>query len=490
MTQFNHFQASIQSIFIQITNVLTMIKAILLLFFFIFLTLQGFSDTLNQTPLAGYILPKSKQGITSRNYDIKSKKRYEIFENELTLGLQKFDYYWANAEDGTTSSNILSTCEKGYFLFPENKYQKNALGIHHYHCYKKSFSKKWNKILTTNASHHMQAALVLWTTPEQYRNQGCEGFYFGKQKRHLTEGCYPEPKHYNDYVDWVKFTAHRFGEYVDHYIVWNEIDSTNWADSSTIKFPKKLMAKNLKFHMERSFKIYTTLLKETINAVNSLDNICLDFTGDCKNLVYVSLTGDWYSRTPSVHKNKKGATHIRWRNINLLDYIWKELGIVYDWAIAIHPYGNVYGKSETSISFSTLTDLSSYQKAQIDSRKSKGRSWLSYPHSRLYASEQNVGHKIKPDNWKLKAKYICESYDVAVHMPEIIAITHNHFQDNKHRKNAKPTQHTMLPSSVSEDLSDANRYETFHAYRSTALHTWGKINDHYCCEQHKLGCRN
>jgi len=141
------------------------------------------------------------------------------------------------------------------------------------------------------------------------------------------------------------------------------------------------------------------------------------------------------------------------------------------------------------LSFSTLKDLSAYQKAQIDSRKAKNRSWLSYPQSILFASEQNAGHKIKANDWERKAKFICESYDIAIQMPELIAITHNHFQDNIHRKNKKPTKHTMLPSSVKEDLSDADKYKTFRAYLSTTPNVWGIKNDHYCCKVHHLGCK-
>lgn len=461
-----------------------MIKIILL----ILLSFKLFANFNNQVPLPGYHLPLSKQGIADRNYNITSENRYNIFEKKLTIGIQKFNYYWKNAEDSTPSSNTLMSCKKGYILFPKNQSQKKLLNSKKYHCYKKRFIKRWHTTLSKNATHHIQASLVLWTTPKQYRDRGCEGFYFGLKKKHIMGGCYPKTKYYNDYEDWIKFTAYTFGKYVDHYIVWNEIDSTNWADSSSLKYSKNLMAKNLNFHKNRSFHIYTTLLKKTIMAVNNLDKTCLDYTGECKNLVYVSLTHDWYSRIPTVHINKNGDKHIRWRNMNLLDYIWSELGIHYNWSISVHPYGDAYGYSKNSLRFITLSDLSSYQKSKIDTLKSKNRSWLSYPQSRLFASEQNVGYKVKANNWRIKAKYICESYNIAVQMPELIAITHNHFQDNIHSKTAKPTKHTMLPSTVKADLSDAIRYQTFQAYQSTSINTWAKKDNHYCCKEYKLGC--
>ena len=249
--------------------------------------------------------------------------------------------------------------------------------------------------------------------------------------------------------------------------------------------PNKSIVQNKTGTIEKK---YAELLKKTITAINELDMGCMDRQDECKNLVYVSLTGDWYSRNIGIHKTKKGNIHISWRNMNLLDHLWRELGLVYGWAITVHPYGDVYSKRHNALTFSTLKDLSAYQKAQIDSRKTKGRSWLSYPQSRLFASEQNAGHKVKADDWKTKAKFICESYDVAMRMPELIAVTHNHFQDNIHSKNKKPTKYTMLPPSVKKDLSDAHKYETYQAYLSTTPNIWGKTDKHFCCKQHTLGC--
>lgn len=436
-----------------------------------------------------YNIPKNKQGIADRNYNLLLDERYSVLENNLSIGIQKYNYYWKNAENKIASSSKPLSCPKGYTLFPKSDKQKKLLNMTNYHCYKKKFITEWGKRFKQNKKHHIQIAVVLWTAPKQYRDKGCEGFYFPLQHRYIMGGCYPAANHYDDYEDWIRFTAYHFGDYIDHYIVWNEVDSTNWADTSNSLYSKKDMITDMKYHMKRSFDIYTTLLKRTINAVEALDHSCMNVKGNCKNLIYVSLTRDWYSRIPTYHKNAKGAIHIRWRNMNLLDYLWKELGLKYDWSIAVHPYGNVYDKLENGLTFSTLKDLSAYQKAQIDSRKDKNRSWLSYTQSKLFASEQNAGHKVKPNDWKRKAKFICQSYDVALQMPELIAITDNHFQDNIHRKNKEPTKYTMLPASVKADLSDANRYETFQAYLSTTPDVWGKKDDHYCCKNYKLGCK-
>ncbi|MEA3492691.1 MAG: DUF4214 domain-containing protein [Campylobacterota bacterium] len=442
----------------------------------------------SQLDLPGYSLPTNKQGLSDRNYALLGDARYEVFENKLEFGIQKYNYYWYQAEDLSPSTPSPQACANGYTLFPEDENQKKLLGIHSYHCYKESFIKSKEKRFEQNTNHHMQVAVVLWTTPEFYRDPGCEGFCFPLQEKHLMEGCYPTASHYDDYEDWIRFTAYRFGKYIDHYIVWNEVDSTNWADSSTTRYTKEVMSKDIKFHMNRSFDIYANLLKRTINSVNSIDKTCLDYSGKCKNLVYVPIDRGWYSQDPIVNRyeDQDRSLRIRWQNMNLLDYIWERLGLKYTWSIAVHPYGRVYEDSSNSLRFSTLKDLSAYQKEQIDIRKSKHRSWLSYPQSRLFASEQNVND---PNNYEAKAKFICESYDVSMQMPEIIAISHNHFQDYTKRDDDGSSYHHMLPSTVREDLSNADKYSTFRAYMSTATSVWNRDDDHYCCDNYGLGCK-
>ena len=455
--------------------------SIVLLLFSVLLS----AGDLKKSVLSGYCFPYNKQGLADRNPNLLNARRYERFQDDLDLGVQKFNYYWKTAEDSIPSSSTPLNCQQGYTLFPKDIAEKSLLGMHKYHCYRKRFITKWKKIFKNNADYGMQIAVVLWTAPKQYIDSGCEGFYFPLQKRHLREGCVPKSQYYDDYEDWVRFTAYTFGKWIDHYIVWNEADMLNWSDTSTVKHPKAKMLKHLKAEMYRSFDIYITLLKRTAIAVSALDTSCRGKTSGNKNFVYVSITGDWYSRKIKVH-NKDGEIDIRWRNMNLLDYVWKHIGLKYAWSIAVHPYGPVYAKSKEMLRFSTLKELSSYQKKKIDHYKQSTQSWLEYPQSRLFASEQNVG----VDNEVEKAKFICESYDVGLKMPELVAMTHNHFQDNVHSKASIPTRHAMLPASVKGDLSDARSYKTYQAYLSTTPDIWDRKSDHYCCQAYDLGCKN
>ena len=433
--------------------------------------------------LPGYILPRNKQGISDRNYDLLNNERYEILDKQMLLGIQKYNYYWMKGEDAKTSSENPISCDSSHFLFPSNETMRINLGIKKYHCYNSSYISNWERRFEINRSHNIQVAVVLWTTPAKYRNPGCEGFYFNLQDRYLKEGCYPDISHYDDYEDWIKFTSYRLGKYIDHYIVWNEVESTNWADSSTTEYSKEIMSNNLDFHMNRSFNIYNELFKRTITSVSNIDNICMNSTGPCKNLVYVSLNKNWGQSSPSVEINQNIVMH--WSNKNVLNSIWNNIGLNYPWAIAIHPYGDVHQKSSSGLSFSNLGILSQYQKNKIDSISGGARSWLSYPQSRLFASEQNSKLNDSIDG---RAKFICEAYDVSFNNPSLIAMTHNHFQRNVNVSDSS-TDFAMIPAAAGANLNNGSNYNTFNAYLSTNRNNWGITNNHFCCSLYNLGCR-
>ena len=444
-------------------------------------------EKLRRKVLPGYPIPSHKEGLADRNNNALSESRYEIFEKSIGFSLQKYNYYWRDAENAVKSSAEPMECPEGYFLFPANAKQKSELKFHRYHCYKKDFVNRWEKRFVQNSSHSMNIAVVLWTAPTIYIDKGCEGFYFELQKRYLKGGCYPKEKHYDDYEDWIRHTAYKFGGYIDHYIVWNEADSTDWADASTSDYSKEEMVTDMQEGMRRSFEIYSELLKRTVRAVEDGDKVCSAVQGECRNFVYISTSWNWYSTKSFYYRSADGGLHIIWQNRNLLDYLWKSVGLDYDWAIATHPYGDVYSRSDTSLRFSTLTDLSDYQKREIEKR-SDGKNWLSYPQSRIFASEQNAGTGLKADDWKRKAKFICESYAVGLNMPALLAMTHNHFQDTINPLSQTPGKHTMLPPDLPENLEGAENYPTFEAYLSTSEALWEKSDDHYCCRELKLGC--
>lgn len=430
---------------------------------------------------APFATPPHKEGIAGRNYTLLDPKRYDVLEHGLTFGLQKYNFYWREAENGPAASETPMQCPAGYVLFPKTPALKAKFGFHRYHCYRVKFISDFEKSFAFNRRHGLQAAAVLWTAPVKYIEPGCEGFLFGPQHVHLTEGCYPTPDHYDDYEDWVRFTALHFGRDIDHYVAWNEADLLDWADSSSTQYPRSVMADNLDFHMKRSLGIYTELLKCTIRAVDDLDKTCSPDNTPCQNLVYISMTSSWGDE-PSVRERPQGM-RIAWGGKSVVEAVWRDVGLKQPWAIAIHPYGEVHKKAK-KMHIGTLAPLIEYQRAQIAARSNKPES--EFAQSRLYLSEQNVNQA----SWEAKARFICEAHDVTMTTPQIIAVTHNHFQDPYTQKHLPTTLHAMLPTSVLPDLSNADDYLTFRAYTSTADGVWEKRNDHFCCEAYALGCQN
>lgn len=452
----------------------------------IFCILILFSMSVGASPvlLGKFPLPSNKQGIADRNYDVRDGERYRKLTQDLGIGIQKFNFYWANAEDGVRSSILPVDCGVGYTQFPQNKDLLKKYGLSHYHCYKNQFVAQWQDILKNNASYGMQAALVLWTAPEQYLGNACRGVVRGGRK--TLFGCYPNRRSLDDYEDWVRFVALNFGAYVDHYIVWNEVEATDWAEVSDTEL-------NINRNRGRDtatlsgFDLYADLLKRTIRVVDSIDKTCIGFSGECKPMVYVSLDRDWYGNTPILTQDKKGNQHIKWRNQNLMDYLWANIGMDLPWSVAIHPYGDAYSHDDKGLTFDTLVDFSAYQRSQIEQRVGKAKSWLDYPQSRIFASEQNVSHTLRIDEWHEKARFICQSYNIAEKLPQVIAITHNHFQGSI--ASEKNDGYSMLPWQVGRTLEQAKNYETYRAYVSTQPSNWGQNNLHYCCTEFGEGCR-
>ncbi len=450
---------------------------------------QARSEIESYLSLPGYPLPLHKEGISDRNNNTLRDERYRKLAEDIGVSIQKYNYYWMTFEESTASSDKPLNCPSGYTLFPSDSKQKESLGVRRYHCYKESTISGWQNRFSFNSKYGIDIAVVLWTTPEQYRAAGCEGFYFPLQNKFLKNGCYPTPQHYDDYEDWIRFTAWKFGRYIDHYIVWNEVDSTDWADPSDENHTKASMISDMDSAMKRSFQIYDELLKRTAESVSKLDRVCMGRAGDCHNFVYISMSWDWYSEKPFYWKDSKEGYHIIFQNRNLLDYLWKNMGMDINWSIAVHPYGDAYNSSDTSLRFSTLKDLSLYQKKHIEKYKQSGKSWLNYTQSRLFASEQNAGPGLEAEDMRRKAKFICQTYDIAMRMPELVAVTHNHFQDSTNQESCTPGKFAMLPSCAGKDLEDAESYVTYQAYLSTSESRWGVSDEHYCCREFEVGCR-
>ena len=452
-------------------------------------TEEAKSEIQSYISLPGYPLPVHKEGISDRNNNTLRDARYRKLADDIGVSIQKYNYYWMTFEDSVTSSDKPLKCPAGYTLFPSDSTQKESLGVKRYHCYKDSTVSGWEKRFSFNSKYKIDIAVVLWTTPEQYRAVGCEGFYFPLQDKYLKNGCYPTKEHYDDYEDWIRFTAWKFGKYIDHYIVWNEVDSTDWADPSDENYSKASMISDMSSAMKRSFQIYSSLLKRTTESVSELDRKCMGRENECNNFIYISMSWDWYSEKPFYWKDSKGGYHIIFQNRNLLDYLWKNIGTDINWSVAVHPYGDAYDSSDTSLRFSTLKDFSAYQKKHIEKYIESGKSWLNYTQSRLFASEQNAGPELEGGDMRKKAEFICQTYDIGMRMPELVAMTHNHFQDSTNQDSCTPSKYAMLPSCAGKDLEDAGSYETYQAYISTSDNVWGKSDEHYCCQEFGVGCR-
>jgi hypothetical protein len=428
-----------------------------------------------QTDLPGFNLPHSLQGIFEPEILI-SESRYEKLGDELRLSMQHFNLFWAHLEEEgkfSQSDPQKLHCGTGYFMFPANSTEKVRLGIHKYRCISEQVATAWDRRFQKSDEWNIDSAAVLWTTPVQYRNPGCNGFYFPEVSQTITGGCYPAKMYYNDFEDWMTFVTTRWGEYIDHYVIWNEVASLNWSDPSsssrTMSTIRTNLTKNFAREADYIMQYYVELFNIAANMVEQHD------AGN--NIIYVSLDDFSFSSGRVIDHN----SHVYIGNKTVLDAMWEKIGFNHDWGIAYHPY------QMSTYDEGIIQHIASYQKSQIMAHGVG--SWLTKSQSRFFFSEQSA----VTTNINDKAAFICRSHDFSIAKPYIISQTHHYFQVQSYNTKLSDTQldkYAMLPKAVGKDLEN-NRfsYPTYQAYYSTAPHNWGENNNHYCCKQHGMGCR-
>jgi hypothetical protein len=89
---------------------------------------------------------------------------------------------------------------------------------------------------------------------------------------------------------------------------------------------------------------------------------------------------------------------------------------------------------------------------------------------------------------EIRARNICFAHGLAASLPEVIAVTHNFFQDSKGGSEQGGQDYGLIAGNISGDLSDGTGYPTFDAYNATSPTVWGRSDANYCCEKWRVGC--
>ena len=192
--------------------------------------------------------------------------------------------------------------------------------------------------------------------------------------------------------------------------------------------------------------------------------------------------------------NQKNGNTLSIGEKNIIDGMWKYVGIDYDWAIAVHPYDN--GNPENNLwdshsiyTFDTLDNIVQYQEGILKDRYNiSGKSGLHMDH--LWASEQGWAYNNVSMNDTLRARNICYAQNLSLELgSNMISVTHNFFHTAPNSGAQNGQSFGLLPISIDATLSNGTGYPTFDAYTSTNANIWGKNDNNYCCSKWQVGCK-
>ena len=288
----------------------------------------------------GYPLPRGKQGV----YDLEpynpndpaSIRRFQAFD-VMGIGLSRHDYSWANLEQqyshlpGQVISSYATLpggpgphCASGYTLFPTDNAHKAALQFNRFHCYNAATIAAMDTRMAKEYASGIQSAATLFHQPAMHNNPSC-----------TVGACVPYTEiGLQDWQDYIAFMASRYGGQTSlgklyHYIIWNEVDEAiyfnmdgmiNPATSAPINqnAPGPISTADKEFWARH----VAEMIKRAHVAINRHTSGVM---------LYVCLTGLWQQQY-----RWGGKIHIAGNYI--VERMWYELGLNYDWSIALHPY--------------------------------------------------------------------------------------------------------------------------------------------------------
>lgn len=337
-------------------------------------------------------------------------------------------------------------------------------------------------ILNLDKSIGAQNAAILYSAPAFYRDPNCTGFIFGKDV--IKGGCVPMDQFMDDYEDFVTMLVLRYPTLV-HFIVWNEVASAGWMDCSP-HIPNRAGTNGSNPLSSEQFQYwvakYAALVKKTAVALERQARIAMIWTSN-----------DRLWERP--HQKEKQPLHTGVKPF--LDRLWPLLANEsFIWSLAVHPYdpGNPADSSEfapghhpQAYTFATLPEVVKYQRNQVVRYKGLNPDTDGHSYTLLYASEQGWPYPACCAD-RIRGRNICSAHSLSLSLPEVVAVTHNYFQDSPGGSEQGGQDYGLIAGNISAALDNGTHYPTYAAYLSTSPDVWGSNDQHYCCDQWRLGC--
>ncbi|MBW2736923.1 MAG: hypothetical protein JRH20_31455, partial [Deltaproteobacteria bacterium] len=413
---------------------------------------------------SGFVPPTLKQGAGGAEKpmtSVENDARYAVMQS-IGIGYRQYNLWWSSFEkSGLTSSATPINCPVGYELIPKDETERRAKGYHRYRCVSRGQLSYFDRMLSRDAAAGFQSGVVLWSSPPVYRHPDCEGFAWANGN--MKEGCVPRDDAMDDFEDYVNIVADRYdggdkGK-VQHLIIWNENASDGWFDYSPIAPKGDTSAANVKRRIDK----YAQMMRRAHTAISRhLSGV----------MMYASTDMLWDA---NIHHGHMGSGA-------LLEGLWQRLGTDISWGVAAHPYGDpTQPAPKGQVTFYNLEEMVHFQQQQLRARGITNTERL--PWTTLIASEQGWTRVV---GIQTQARNICAAHAKVMSMPNVVAVSHNHFHSARADNDSSST-YGLLPYAVHSDLSNMLDYPTGKAYAATGA-SFGKDAKNYCCTEFGYGC--
>ena len=362
-------------------------------------------------------------------------------------------------------------------MWPSNSTVKNQLRVNNYHCYNTVRVRSWDMYMNNDVAFGIETAAVLWGSPAWYVHPNCTGTAaLGKV------ACSPRPENISAWYDYVAFVGSRWPS-ATHLVIWNEVSSSTWFDPSPY-------ANNTQKNMTGTpdadiwIDMYANMLKQAHDAIYVSRTLA-----GLTTLMYVS-TDRMLTATPWCGTPRWGPRCPLgvW---NLLNGLWKRLGISIDWSLSLHLYGVPNSKDwqltqpYQAYSYIDIPKMVAFQQSWL---KNYTSDWATAPQAVVAGTEEswNTGDLASQNT---TAWYVCLAHNYSMGSPTMAFNTLYDTQDPYDMSGTPSGNYGLIPKNAGPYLNGSGTTApTYFAFASTSPYVWNQRSDHFCCVMYALGC--
>lgn len=404
--------------------------------------------------------------------------RYAAERVRLAPGNRRYNLFWTSFENAAPMP-APGACPPAHELVPANETDRVARGYHAFHCYSTAALEQTGALLALDASIGAVSTAIVYGAPDFAISPNCTGFPWPPNPN-FRLGCLPWD-YMDAWEDYINLLSERWPSL--GFCVWNEIQSLGWSDPSP-RLPNRFTTAPM--FSPAQLAVYAdaiaTLFERAARASarHTPDGVP----------VMLWLSTDHFTVAPPLKPGDVGHLGL----YEFLDAFWPRLAAAdFAWGVAVHPYDAGDPRQDLSArgiyTFATLQRL--VADVQCDHLVALGAARADcgkYAQTQMWASEQ--GWPQSPSmNKTLQARNICLAHRLSL-AQGVWSVTHNTFQSATPSNQGGSGDFSLIdePPLCDVRLAHCDGRETWDAYTSLPVGTWGVSSAHYCCTRWGEGC--